>query len=52
MTNKVSTTEATDYAKEVEERRATKEANVTSAAHERFKKRQFKAADGFLTGDR
>jgi hypothetical protein len=43
---------ATQYAKELEERRAIKEACVTSATYERAQKRLFKEVDGFLSGVR
>jgi hypothetical protein len=43
---------ATQYAKELEEKRAIKEACVTSATYERAQKRLFKEVDGFLSGVR
>lgn len=40
----------TEYARELEERRAIKEANVTSSTYERAQKRLMKQADGFISG--
>jgi hypothetical protein len=42
----------TQYAKDLEEKRAIKEACVTSSTYERAQKRLFKEVDGFLSGVR
>ena len=48
--SKVETVPKTQAAIELEERRAIKEANVTSTTYERAQKRLFNQVNGFLSG--